>query len=150
MPFALHPRLAADTVPLGRFPGTLALLHRDARYPWVILVPEREGVRELHQLPPDVRRALLEQSCAVAEAMEALFDADKMNVAALGNMVPQLHLHHVARFEGDDAWPGAIWGAHPALDYTPEVLETRCAALREAFADREGFAPASPAPLGRT
>jgi len=139
MGFTLHPRLEADTVSIGRFPSTLVLLHQDARYPWVILVPELEGIREIHDLPHEVRHALLDHSCGVAEAMQRHFAADKMNVAALGNMVPQLHLHHVARFEGDDAWPGAIWGAHPALEYSSEALEERRGELRGAFATLPGF-----------
>lgn len=140
MSFSLHPRLAADTVSVGRFPATTVLLHRDARYPWVILVPEIDGVREIHDLSHELRHALLDQSCGVAEAMQRHFEADKMNVAALGNMVPQLHLHHVARFEGDDAWPGAIWGAHPPLDYSAEAFEARRGELRAAFSVLPGFA----------
>jgi diadenosine tetraphosphate (Ap4A) HIT family hydrolase len=142
MAFQLHPRIDADTVPVGRFPQTRVLLHRDARYPWVMLVPEHEGAREIHDLPHELRHRLLDQSCGVAEAMQRLFDADKMNVAALGNMVPQLHLHHIARAEGDDAWPGPIWGAHPALEYAPEALDQRLAALRDAFAELPDFTAA--------
>ncbi|MAQ16904.1 MAG: HIT family protein [Sandaracinus sp.] len=137
--FTLHPRLEADTITIGRFPETLVLLHRDARYPWVILVPTLPGIREIHELPHEVRHRLLDESCGVAAAMQALLGATKMNVAALGNMVPQLHLHHVARFEGDDAWPGAIWGAHPGLEYTAEALEARRGELRGAFAALPGF-----------
>lgn len=139
MSFSLHPRLEADTVSVGRFPSTLVLLHEDARYPWVILVPELEGIREIHDLPYEIRHQLLDQSCGVAAAMQEHFGADKMNVAALGNMVPQLHLHHIARFEGDDAWPGAIWGAHPAREYSSEALEARRGELRGAFASLDGF-----------
>ena len=142
MTFVLHPWLTADTVLVGRFPHTLVLLHRDARYPWVILVPEREGAREIHDLPHEARHRLLDESCGVAEAMQRLFGADKMNVAALGNMVPQLHLHHVARFEGDDAWPGAIWGAHPALAYGDEALAARLGELRRAFGGLPDFTSA--------
>lgn len=139
MTFSLHPRIAADTVSVGRFPSVAVLLHRDARYPWVILVPEVEGIREIHDLSHELRHALLDHSCGVAEAMQRHFGADKMNVAALGNMVPQLHLHHVARFQGDAAWPGAIWGAHPPLDYASGELEARRGELRGAFAPLPGF-----------
>jgi len=139
MPFTLHPRLTDDTVTVGRFPAVQVLLHRDARYPWVILVPEVEGVREIHELSHEARHALLEHSCGVAETMQHHFGANKMNVAALGNMVPQLHVHHVARFEGDDAWPGAIWGAHPPLEYASEALEARRGELRAAFAALADF-----------
>ncbi len=140
MGFTLHPRIAADTVSVGRFPSVAVLLHCDARYPWVILVPELEDIREIHELPHDARHALLDHSCGVAEAMQRHFEADKMNVAALGNMVPQLHLHHVARFEGDAAWPGAIWGAHAPLQYASGELEARRGELRAAFATLDGFA----------
>ena len=121
--FELDSRLAADSVVVGDLPLCRALLARDANYPWVILVPRREGISEIYQLNDGERAALMAESCQVAEAMAREFDADKMNVANLGNVVPQLHLHHVARFEGDAAWPGPIWGACSAKPYEPQALE---------------------------
>ena len=140
-PFALDPRIEADTTPVGRLRLCRVLLHHDARYPWVLLVPGRGGVREIHELCPADRLMLIEESSAVASAMHRLFEADKMNVAALGNMVPQLHVHHVARFSTDDAWPAPIWGAHPGLVYAAEDKTQRLDALREAFSHIEAFEP---------
>ncbi len=141
--FTLDPRIDRDTAPVGRLPLCVVRLHLDARYPWLLLVPRRPGVREIHELSAADRAALIDESCAVSAAAQALFGADKMNVAALGNMVPQLHVHHVARFTTDDAWPGAIWGAHPALDYAPAALQARLEALRGALASVSGFVPES-------
>ena len=141
--FSLHPRLAIDTQPIGHLPLCAVRLSNDARYPWVLLIPRRAELRELHDLELDDRLALWSESCAVSAAMMKLFAADKMNIAALGNMVPQLHIHHIARFETDDAWPGAVWGAHPSEDYDAEGLADRLASLQGAFARIEGFRPLS-------
>ncbi|MGH1440247.1 MAG: HIT domain-containing protein [Cellvibrionaceae bacterium] len=130
----LDSRLEKDTITLGQFPLCLLLLSRDANYPWCILVPKREDVREIHHLNPADREQLLEESCALASLMERLFGADKMNVAALGNMVPQLHIHHVARFKSDAAWPKPIWGAVDASEYSEELLERRAQVLQIALA----------------
>jgi diadenosine tetraphosphate (Ap4A) HIT family hydrolase len=136
-PFALDPRLAADTVPLGQSKECLLLLMNERRYPWLILVPTGAQVRELYELAPGERTALLEQSCVVAEALAREFSAHKLNVAALGNVVEQLHLHHVARFRGDPAWPGPVWGHSPRQPYGTEELEPMrqrmLAALGQAF-----------------
>lgn len=139
MTFELDGRLAADSVPLGRLPLSLVRLQLDARYPWVVLVPAREGVREIHELARDDRRALIEEAAAVAEAMQRALGAVKMNVAALGNVVAQLHV--IARFTDDDAWPRPVWGAHPALAYEPTALERRVRALRATFGSVPGFVP---------
>jgi len=138
-PFELDPRLAEDTVPIGRLPLCLVRLHLDGRYPWVVLIPERPGVTEIHRLSATDRRALIEESAAVAGAMQQALGADKMHVAALGNQVPQLHLHHIARYAHDDAWPGPVWGAHPPLSYFDDQLDRRLALLREAFEGIAGF-----------
>lgn len=131
--FELHPRLREDTVPVGEFSLSLLLLSKDANYPWCILVPKREDVFEIHHLSEADRQQLMFESCYLAEVMTSVFDADKMNVAALGNQVKQLHLHHVVRFEGDPAWPGPIWGANPPSQYTPEHLQDRLEHLRTAL-----------------
>ena len=109
--FSLHPQLQQDTVLLGRFSLSLVLLHRDANFPWCILVPEREAIQEIYHLGLEDRQQLMNESCHLAEVMADMFVPDKMNIAAIGNKVPQLHLHHVARFKTDKAWPGAVWGA---------------------------------------
>ena len=131
--FQLHPRLAADTVIAGRFKLSLCLLVNDARYPWCILVPQREGISEIYQLPEDDQYQLQRESSRLAEAMMTLFTADKMNLAALGNLVPQLHLHHVARYRDDAAWPGPIWGVGDSQPYTPEQIEQRLGQIHGAL-----------------
>lgn len=110
MPFTLHPQLEMDTTSLGEFPLCRVLLNRDDSVPWIILVPKIDGVKELHQLSMEQQQQFLIESQIVAKALEAQFLPDKLNMGALGNLVPQLHIHHVARFISDVAWPGPIWG----------------------------------------
>lgn len=109
--FALDPRLEQDTLLLGDFSLSRLLLMNDARYPWFILVPRREDVTELFQLDVDDRQALWREATLLAEVLKDTFRADKMNVANLGNVVSQLHMHVIVRRRGDDAWPGPVWGA---------------------------------------
>ncbi len=130
--FTLHPRLAEDTIIVAEWPLSLVLLAKDANYPWCILVPKRENVKDIHHLNTEDRAQLLAESCRLSELMEEIFQPIKMNVAALGNMVPQLHLHHVARFDTDAAWPNPIWGAVKAVAYDENNLNERLAALRKA------------------
>ncbi|KGK20268.1 HIT family protein [Vibrio navarrensis] len=110
MSFELHPQLAKDTTLIGHFPLCVALLHKDNAVPWVILVPKRAKLKELHHLPMQEQQQFLLESQTVSQALEATFHPDKLNIGALGNMVPQLHIHHIARFQTDVAWPGPIWG----------------------------------------
>ena len=139
--FELDARIVEDSMAIGRLGLCLVRLHRDARYPWVLLVPERAHVREIHELSVADRAALIEESSAIAAAMQRALGADKMNVAALGNIVPQLHVHHVARYRSDDAWPGPIWGRHPSMPYLGDQLEERLSLLTAAFASIDGFVP---------
>ena len=111
--FELHPRLAADCILVGRLPLSLLLLFDDARYPWFILVPQRPAVSEIFQLSEADQQQLWRESAALARNLMHSFHADKINIGALGNLVPQLHLHHVARFTTDPAWPGPVWGKRP-------------------------------------
>lgn len=115
--FALHPQLAKDCVDLGRLELCRLLLMNDANYPWFILVPEREEVREAHQLADMDRHQLWEESAWLARALERGFAPDKLNIAALGNQVPQLHVHHIVRYRHDAAWPNPVWGRVPAKAY---------------------------------
>ena len=131
--FSLHPQLLQDTDTVGHFPLSQVLLAKDAHYPWCILVPKREGIREIHHLDEPDQTQLLKESSALALIMEQVFMPDKMNVAAIGNMVPQLHVHHVARFKHDAVWPKPIWGATPAIDYEPSQLNQRLQQLRGAL-----------------
>lgn len=135
--FQLHTRLKEDCLLLGYFPLCQLLLSRDANYPWCILVPAREAITEIHHLNEGDRLQLLNESCRLSEVMETLFSPDKMNVAVLGNVVPQLHMHHVARFKSDAAWPGPIWGAKPAIAYEDNALEIRANEITEALASSD-------------
>jgi diadenosine tetraphosphate (Ap4A) HIT family hydrolase len=133
MPFTLHPSLARDTVFISRLPLCRVLLMKDRRFPWLILVPEREGVREIHELPPEDRAELVEEIARAGETLARFFQPDKVNVGALGNIVPQLHVHVVARFKGDPAWPGPVWGSGSAETYTDDDLEELRGRLAPAF-----------------
>ncbi|MCG9679570.1 HIT domain-containing protein [Vibrio sp. Isolate24] len=124
MSFELHPQLTKDTSVIGHFPLTIALLHKDNAVPWVILVPKRENLKELHHLPMQAQQQFLLESQAVSQALEATFRPDKLNLGALGNMVPQLHIHHIARFKDDIAWPGPIWGNTNGVFRSEEEQQT--------------------------
>ncbi len=120
----LHPQLRQDCFILGSFELSLLLLLNDSQYPWFILVPQRENIREIHDLNTADQQQLMTESCLLAKTIASLFDADKINVAALGNMVPQLHMHHIARFTSDKAWPKPVWGAFPAVPYSEAQVQT--------------------------
>lgn len=120
--FEVAPQLLNDSLVLGDFPLSRLLLCRDSNYPWFILVPRREGVREIFELAEADQQQLLWESSYLSRQLNQGFNADKMNVAALGNQVPQLHLHHIVRYENDPAWPGPIWGKVPAKPYTDSEL----------------------------
>ena len=136
--FQLHPQLAADSVIIGRFILSLLLLSKDANYPWCILVPQVEDVFEIHHLGEEEQIQLMRESCRLAEVMTSLFDAYKMNVAGLGNMVRQLHVHHIARFKDDAAWPQPVWGKLPAKAYGEGELVARAKRIQNALVG-EGF-----------
>lgn len=129
-PFDLDPRLANDTVVLAESELCLLLLMNERRYPWLILVPKRAGLTELDELSARDRGVLAEESSALSAVLRAEFEADKINVAALGNVVRQYHLHHVVRRLGDPAWPGPVWGHSPREPYAAEELERTRARLR--------------------
>ena len=121
--FQLHERLAADTIGLGYSQLCDIRLMNDCTWPWLLLVPAVSGLREIFELSDEQQQRLMYESSALSRGMMELFAGDKMNVAALGNMVPQLHLHHIVRFEGDPAWPGPVWGVQPPVPYSVEELE---------------------------
>lgn len=133
--FSLHPRLAADTIELGDLPLCKVLLMNDMHYPWLILVPRKEGLREIHELPDEEQIQLIRESSFVSQRMAQTLSATKMNIGALGNMVPQLHVHHIARYENDAAWPAPVWGKHPAEPYGEDMLPLMLERLREALCD---------------
>tara|TARA_B100001109_G_scaffold236206_1_gene216448 strand:+ start:80 stop:523 length:444 start_codon:yes stop_codon:yes gene_type:complete len=128
--FALDPRLAANTFVVGETPLSQLLLMNDARYPWLILVPRRCDVTEPFELSEADQAQLWQDSMRLGEAMKAHFGADKLNIAALGNQVAQLHVHHIARFHADDAWPGPVWGVGNAVPYSDAALEALMNELR--------------------
>lgn len=119
----LHPQLQQDCFILGQFELCLLLLMNDNQYPWFILVPQRENIREIHHLTADEQIQLMQESSRLASALEQAFAADKINVAALGNVVPQLHIHHIARYTTDAAWPKPVWGLLPAKPYTDDEFQ---------------------------
>lgn len=129
--FALDPRLADDTIPVSDLALCRVLLARDANYPWLIMVPRRAGLVEIVDLGAAERIALMEEIAAVSEALRATVPCDKLNVAALGNSVPQLHVHVIARQHDDAAWPRPIWGAAEARPYSPGEAEALAAKLAE-------------------
>lgn len=113
----LHPQLEKDCFVIGQFPLCALLLINDANYPWFILVPQRENICEIHHLSEQDQQQLMRESSALAACIEQTFKADKINIAALGNMVPQLHVHHIVRYKADVSWPAPIWGKVPAIPY---------------------------------
>lgn len=134
--FELHPQLAKDCQLIGRFTLCHLLLMRDANYPWCILVPDRAGITEIYQLSAEDQQQLMRESSLLASSMATLFAADKMNIAALGNIVPQLHIHHIVRQRTDPAWPAPVWGKLPARSYTDADLENTLLMLRDALQDQ--------------
>jgi diadenosine tetraphosphate (Ap4A) HIT family hydrolase len=128
--FTLHPRLAGDAIELARWPLSLVLLVDDGRFPWLILVPQRANLREIHDLPAAERAVLVEEIARAGRLMQSAFRADKINTAALGNQVPQLHVHVIARFTGDAAWPNPIWSHGPRRPMSAAERAERISALR--------------------
>lgn len=131
--FQLHPQLAEDTVPVIELALCEVLLMDDANHPWLVLVPRVANVTELIDLDATQRTQLTAEIDATSRALKALFKPDKLNIAALGNLVPQLHVHVIARFRNDIAWPRPVWGTAAARAYTPEQLVERVQALRSAL-----------------
>ncbi len=121
--FTLDAQLAADTAFITRFKLCQVLLMKDAHYPWIILVPEREDIEEIHQLSPADQAQLMQEVTHVSEKLAKAFQADKINVGALGNVVSQLHVHVIARFTQDPAWPAPVWGFGPPAPYADGDLE---------------------------
>ena len=120
--FALDSRLQQDCLLVGDFPLCRLLLMNDSNYPWFILVPRREEVSELFQLDADDQRQLWREATLLAETLKDTFAADKMNVATLGNVVNQLHMHVIVRRREDAAWPAPVWGRHPAQPYSEQQV----------------------------
>ena len=131
--FQLHPQLAADCFVVCDLTLCRLLMMNDKNYPWFILVPMREGLREAYELSEVDQIQLNKESTQLACTLMMLFNGKKMNVAALGNVVPQLHIHHIVRFEGDASWPKPVWGQVPKVLYSEAEAQARIAKIKAAF-----------------
>ena len=134
----LHPQLADDTHPLGIDSLCEWRLMDDANYPWLILVPRVAGATELIDLNDAQQQRLMHETAAASRVLRQVFSPDKLNMAALGNLVPQLHVHVIARFRNDPAWPAPVWGRVAARSYAPEDLVQR---IRQLLAANESPFP---------
>ncbi len=128
--FQLHERLAKDCITIGNLELCRLLMMNDSQYPWFILVPERAGIKEIYQLPKKEQRLLIDESSYIAENLAVLYGADKINVAAIGNLVPQLHIHHVVRYQTDKAWPAPVWGKFAAIPYSDQEIAAQTAKIK--------------------
>jgi diadenosine tetraphosphate (Ap4A) HIT family hydrolase len=131
--WSLHPQLAQDTVPVGDLALSRVLLANDANFPWAMLVPRRPGLVELIDLEENAQIQLLGEIAATARALKSITECEKLNIAALGNQVPQLHVHVIARRHSDAAWPKPVWGAAAPAAYIPAVRDGLVGALRRAL-----------------
>jgi diadenosine tetraphosphate (Ap4A) HIT family hydrolase len=131
--WSLHPQLAQDTVPVGDLALARVLLANDANFPWLILVPRRPGLVELIDLDDAAQVQLLGEVAAAARALKSITECDKLNIAALGNQVAQLHVHVIARRHSDTAWPKPVWGAAAPAAYSPTIRDGLIGALRRAL-----------------
>lgn len=129
--FELDPRLARDTLPVTPLGLCDLRLMNDSRWPWLILVPKRHDITEVHDLSPLDQTMLAFETALVAKCLKETVMADKMNLGALGNVVPMLHMHVIARRTGDTAWPGPIWGVGTAVPYAPDAAEAFVRTIRE-------------------
>jgi len=129
--WSLHPQLETDSVFVGDLPLSRLLVMKDANYPWLLLVPRRAGVSEIIDLGKSEQAQLLTEIAHASRALKTMTSCDKLNIAALGNLVPQLHVHIIARRYGDAAWPKPVWGAAPPQAYAPDALAQFIAALRQ-------------------
>lgn len=140
--FTLDPAFVATSHPLADLPLCAARLQDDGRYSWIVLIPKRAGARELEDLSPDDHTQLLAEILAAGHAVRALGEAlgqavEKLNIGALGNVTPQLHIHVVGRRSDDPAWPSPVWGHSAGTPYGPDALVVALAAARKAFAARQ-------------
>jgi len=128
--FELHRKLANDTVPVSETDQNILLLANDARFPWLILVPKVPGLQEIYDLSDSDQQDFMRVSTTLGKELMQVFGGDKFNVAALGNQVPQLHVHHIVRYKTDAAWPDPIWGIAKAKPYAKDRLEERLELLQ--------------------
>ena len=131
--FALNDSLANDGAEVIRLDLCLVLLMKDRAVPWLVLVPQRDNIREMHELAKADRAVLIEEIAVASRIIGMLFKPDKINIGALGNIVPQFHVHVIGRFITDRAWPGPLWGKGELQPYSPEGLESTRERLKKAF-----------------
>lgn len=129
----MHPQLLEDTIIIGKFALCHLLLMNDRNYPWFVLVPDRPNITEIHQLTVADQNQLIAESSRLASTIANVFDADKINIAALGNLVPQLHLHHIVRYKTDAAWPAPVWSKLAATPYTEDQQKKIADKIRQAI-----------------
>jgi diadenosine tetraphosphate (Ap4A) HIT family hydrolase len=129
--WSLHPQLEKDSVFVGDLPLSRLLVMKDANYPWLLLVPRRDGVSEVIDLGEPEQAQLLTEIPHASRALKTMTSCDKLNIAALGNVVAPLHVHIIARRYGDAAWPKPVWGVVPAKAYAPDALAQFIGALRQ-------------------
>jgi diadenosine tetraphosphate (Ap4A) HIT family hydrolase len=128
--WSLHPKLTQDTIDIGDLPLCRVLVIKDANYPWLLLVPRREGAVEIIDLDEVSQAQLMTEVSRVARALKEITECDKLNIAALGNVVPQLHVHVIARRSSDAAWPRPVWGVAPPLALDAAEVQNFISALR--------------------
>jgi diadenosine tetraphosphate (Ap4A) HIT family hydrolase len=133
-PWSLHPQLGADTSQIGDLSLARVLLMNDANYPWLVLVPRRSDVVEIIDLDDEDQEILTREIGLLARVLKDVTQCDKLNIAAIGNIVPQLHVHVVARHRGDAAWPRPVWGAGPPRPYETPQRDRLIAAIRREVA----------------
>ena len=131
--FKLDPQLEQDTILISDWHLCQVRLMNDSRYPWVILIPKVDGVSEIHELAEEQQQLLLGESMRLSKALDQLFSPHKLNIAALGNMVRQLHVHHIVRFENDASFPRPVWGVGDAVPYDAGALSETVNGLQIAF-----------------
>ena len=131
--FQLDPQLQRDTILIVDWHLSQVRLMNDSRYPWVILIPKVSDIAEVHELVEEQQYLLLRESVRLSKALDQLFAPHKLNVAALGNMVRQLHIHHIVRFESDASFPRPVWGVGDAVPYDAEALNETVNGLRIAL-----------------
>ncbi|GDY26345.1 MULTISPECIES: HIT domain-containing protein [unclassified Agarivorans] len=132
--FVLHPQLQKDGIWLGDFELSRVLLINDSQFPWLVLVPMQDDIGDIYQLDSCQQAQFWRESKRLSEALIKLYKGDKLNLAALGNMVPQLHVHHVVRYHNDPLWPQPIWGKLPAKPYSEQEKAQQVAQLHHALA----------------
>ncbi len=129
--FELNETLSKDCFEVAELPLCKVLMMNDQQYPWFILVPRVASVTEIYQLSPEQQLQLMQESNGFGKWLMKEFNGDKLNLGALGNMVPQLHIHHIVRYKSDPSWPNPVWGAKPTIPFEKNQAETRINMVRQ-------------------